>query len=134
MESNKEDGRAPFSALILSVNMGIDIIYCIFHVYPVYLSIPVGTVSQGLHASTLGSTISVPITNPTLMSDGTEHYPYTMQKSKSAQACIWSDHWSFVVLVTFAATSIHKFNKPETSHKHRPIQQDTLILNNDKLK
>ena len=83
MESNKEDGRAPFSALILSVNIGMDIIYCTFRVYPVYLSIPVGTVSQGLHTSTSGSTISAPITNPTLMSDGTERYPYAMQKSKS---------------------------------------------------
>ena len=33
MESNKEDGRAPFSALILSVNIGMDIIYCTFRVY-----------------------------------------------------------------------------------------------------
>ena len=78
MESNKEDGRAPFSALISSVNIGTDIIYCTFRVYPVYLSIPVGTVSQGLHTSTLGSTISAPITNPTLMSDSTECYPYAM--------------------------------------------------------
>ena len=33
MESNKEDGRAPFSALISSVNIGTDIIYCTFRVY-----------------------------------------------------------------------------------------------------
>ena len=89
MESNKKDGRAPFSALISSVNMGMDIIYCTFHVYLVYLSIPVGTVSQGLYISTLGSTISAPITNPTLMSDGTEHYPYAMQKSKSEHKCVY---------------------------------------------
>ena len=45
--------------------------------------IPVGTVSQGLRASATGSTISAPITNPTLTSDGTELNYYAMQKSRS---------------------------------------------------
>lgn len=50
---------------------------------------PVGTVSQGLRASTTGSTISAPMTNPTLTSDGTELNYYAMQKSRSERDRIY---------------------------------------------
>ncbi|KAH8108490.1 hypothetical protein DFH11DRAFT_1096304 [Phellopilus nigrolimitatus] len=52
--------------------------------------IPVGTVSQGLRTSAASSSISAPMTNPTLTSDGTELNYYAIQRSRSERERLYN--------------------------------------------